>query len=188
MPPDLRDDIESLMSSLDEHKVYQIQNGRMVKEEEVVKDVVGVGLQNLTAGEKNPLNEYNAAFRRLQIRRKMKPVSLASLQGRSEQAPGYVAPQPPPTPSITSPISLIPAAEEDEEDFEEGPAPEETSEIDRILEDVENGVADETLPRLTEDDVALDMDEIVVEDDEFIDADESDSDEGEGDVGWMDEE
>jgi hypothetical protein len=190
-PPDLKDDIESLMSSLDEHKVYQIQKGRMVKEEEVVKDVVGVGLQNLTAGEKNPLNEYNAAFRRLQIRRRMKPVSLASLKGRSEQAPAHIPTQPPqspPPPSITSPIPSIPAAEEDEEEFEENPAPEETSEIDRILEDVENGVADETLPRLTEDDVALDMDEIVVEDDEFIDTDESDSDEGEGDVGWMDEE
>jgi hypothetical protein len=32
------------------------------------------------------------------------------------------------------------------------------------------------------------MDEIVVEDDEFIDTDESDSDESEGDVGWMDKE
>ena len=57
---------------------------------------------------------------------------------------------------------------------------EETSEIDKILEDVENGVADETLP--------LDMDEIVVEDDEFVDTDESDDDKGESDVGWMDDE
>jgi len=72
--------------------------------------------------------------------------------------------------------------------LEEGPVTDETSEIDKILEDVENGVADETLPRLTEDDVALNMDEIVVEDEEFVDTDESDSDEGEGDVGWMDDE
>jgi len=49
-------------------------------------------------------------------------------------------------------------------------------------------VADETLPWLTEDDVALNMDEIVVEDEEFVDTDELDSDEGEGDVGWMDDE
>ena len=69
-PPDLEDDIESLMSSLDEHQVYQIQKGQMVKEEEIVKDVVGIGLQSLTAGEKSPLNEYNAAFRRLQQRRR----------------------------------------------------------------------------------------------------------------------
>ena len=49
-------------------------------------------------------------------------------------------------------------------------------------------MADETLPRLTEDDVALDMDEIVVEDDKFVDTDELDDDEGESDVGWMDDE
>ncbi|EDR02479.1 uncharacterized protein LACBIDRAFT_309524 [Laccaria bicolor S238N-H82] len=188
-PPDLKDDIESLMSSLDEHKVYQIQKGRMVKEEEVVKDVVGVGLQNLTAGEKNPLNEYNAAFKRLQRRRKMKPVSLAALEGHSEQAAtAHIPTQPPPASPVTSPIPLIPAAEGDEEEFEEGPASNETSEIDKILEDIENGVADETLPRLTEDDVVLDMDEIMVEDEEFVDTDESDSDEGEDDVGWMDDE
>ena len=41
--------------------------------------------------------------------------------------------------------------------------------------------------RLTEDDVVLDMDEIVVEDGEFVDTDESDDDEGEGDVGRMDD-
>jgi len=187
-PPDLKEDIESLMSSLDEHKVYQIEKGQMVKEEEVVKDLVGLGLQNLTAGEKNPLNEYNAAFRRLQIRRKMKPVSLAALERHSEQATALIPTQLPPTPPVTSPIPLILAAEGDEEEFEEGPVTDETSEIDKILEDVENGVADETLPRLTEDDVALNMDEIVVEDEEYIDTDESDSDEGEGDVCWMDDE
>jgi len=186
-PPDLKEDIESLMSSLNEHKVYQIEKGRMVKEEEVVKDVVGSGLQNLTAGEKNPLNEYNAAFRRLQIRWKMKPVSLAALKGHSEQVTALILTQLPPTPPVTSPIPLILAAEGDEEEFKEGPATDETSEIDKILEDIENGVADETLPQLTEDDVALNMDEIVVEDEEFVDTDELDSDEGEGDVGWMDD-
>jgi len=186
-PPDLKEDIESLMSSLDEHKVYQIEKGWMVKEE-VVKEVVGLGLQNLMAGEKNPLNKYNAAFRRLQIWRKMKPVSLAALKGHSEQATALILTQLPPTPPVTSPIPLILAAEGDEEEFEEGPATDETSEIDKILEDVKNGVADETLPRLTGDDVALNMDEIVVEDEEFVDTDESDSDEGEGDVGWMDNE
>ena len=64
---------------------------------------------------------------------------------------------------------------------------EETREIDKILQDIENGLADETLPRLTEDDVALDMDEIVVEDDEFVNMDQSDDNKGEGDVSWMDD-
>jgi len=153
-----------------------------------IKDVVASGLQNLSAGEKNPLNKYNTAFRRLQIWQKMKLVSLAALEGHSEQATALIPKQLPPTPLVTSPIPLILAAEGDEEEFEEGPATDETSEIDKILEDVENGVADETLPRLTEDDVVLNMDEIVVEDEEFVDTDELDSDEGEGDVGWMDDE
>ena len=63
----------------------------------------------------------------------------------------------------------------------------ETTEIDKLLEDIENGVVDETLPRLTEDDVAFDMDEIVVENDEFVDTEESDTDDSEDDIGWTDE-
>ncbi len=50
-----------IYSVVGEKQLIHWQKGRMVKEEEVVNDVVGVGLQNLTAGEKNPLNEYNAA-------------------------------------------------------------------------------------------------------------------------------
>ena len=74
-------------------------------------------------------------------------------------------------------------AEGDEEEFEEAPVTEETCEINKILQEVENGVADETLAWLTEDDIVLDMYKIVVEDDEFVDMDELDDDEGEGDVG-----
>ena len=188
-PPDLEDDIESLMSSLDEHQVYQIQKGRMVKEEEIVKDVVGIGLQSLTAGEKSPLNEYNAAFRRLQQRRRMRPVSLsATIKKPSEQATATLGTQiPQPQPTATSPVPLVPATETDEEVLEEGLLSVETTEIDKLLEDIENGVVDETLPRLTEDDVAFDMDEIVVEDDEFVDTEESDTDDSEDDIGWTDE-
>jgi len=62
-PPDLRADIRSLMNSLEEHKVYLVQKGRMLKADELTKDVIALGLQNLTAGEKNPLAEYNGAFK-----------------------------------------------------------------------------------------------------------------------------
>ena len=50
LPPDLKADIKSLMSSLDENEIYRIKKGRMIKDEEIVKDVVAVGLQNLTSG------------------------------------------------------------------------------------------------------------------------------------------
>ena len=43
-------------------------------DDEPVKDVIEVGLQNLTEGNKNPLSEYNEAFQNLQVRRRMKPV------------------------------------------------------------------------------------------------------------------
>ena len=58
----------------------------------------------------------------------------------------------------------------------------ETTEIDRIIE---NRVMDETLPWLTEDDVAFNMDEIAVEDDEFVNTDKSDANDTEDDIGWM---
>ena len=61
------------MDSLDEHKVYQVQKGRVLHDDdEPVPDVIAVGLHKLTEG---PLNEYNTAFHHLQKRRKMKPVS-----------------------------------------------------------------------------------------------------------------
>jgi hypothetical protein len=43
----------------------------MLKADELTKDVIALGLQNLTAGGKNPLAEYNGAFKRLQKRRNM---------------------------------------------------------------------------------------------------------------------
>ena len=65
---------------------------------------------------------------------------------------------------------------------------EKMSEVEQILQDLANGVVDETLPRLTED-VAFDMDEVVVEDKEIVDDDEDDdTNEDEGDIGWIDEE
>ena len=74
-PADLADDIHTLMESLDENNVYRIQKGRVLDDDdELVKDVIEVGLQNLTEGNKNPLSEYNEAFRNLQARRRMKPV------------------------------------------------------------------------------------------------------------------
>jgi len=63
--------------------------------------------------------------------------------------------------------------------------PEELNEIEQILDDLERGVVEETLPCLTEDDVAYDMDEVLVEDDADLDSDESNtSDEGGSDIYW----
>ena len=48
------------MESLDENNVYRIKKGRVLDEDdEPIKDVIAVGLQNLVEGNKNPLSEYN---------------------------------------------------------------------------------------------------------------------------------
>jgi len=74
-PADLADDIHTLMESLDENNVYQIQKGWVLDDNnKLVKDVIEIGLQNLTEGNKNPLSKYNEAFRNLQAWRRMKPV------------------------------------------------------------------------------------------------------------------
>ena len=55
------------MESLDENNIYRIQKGWILDDDnEPVKDVIKVGLQNLTEGNKNPLSEYNEAFQKLQ--------------------------------------------------------------------------------------------------------------------------
>jgi len=63
------------MESLDENNIYRIQKGWILDDDnEPVKDVIKVGLQNLTEGNKNPLSEYNEAFQNLQAWQRMKPV------------------------------------------------------------------------------------------------------------------
>ncbi|KAF8867617.1 hypothetical protein BD779DRAFT_1402297, partial [Infundibulicybe gibba] len=73
-PPDLKNDIHTLVKSLDEHNVYRVQKGRHLDSDDLpVKDIISIGLQNLTDSAKNPLAEYNEAFLRLQQRRRMQP-------------------------------------------------------------------------------------------------------------------
>jgi len=60
-PPDLTNDIATLMESLNENNMYRFQKGRVSDEDTggTVKDVILVGLHNLTEGKKTPLTEYN---------------------------------------------------------------------------------------------------------------------------------
>ena len=85
------------------------------------------------------------------------------------------------TPFDTVPI--LPA--EVNQDPDEDIVTEQVREVEKILQDLENGVADETLPWLTEDDVTFDMDEVVVEEEDVLDENESDTDGEENDIGWI---
>jgi hypothetical protein len=167
------------MNSLDEHKVYRVQKERMLNNDELAKDVIAVGLQNLTAGDKNPLAEYNGAFRKLQKRRKMNPVTTEpSFPTTLPSSLQSVPPSPSGSPLPKIPLAVI-------ANDEGSPVPEEKNEAEQILSDLEGGVLDNTLPRLTEDDVAYDMDEVVIEVDPDVESGDSDtSDEGGSDIEW----
>jgi len=58
-PPDLTNDIVTLMDSLNENNVYRLQKGRVLGEDTggTVKDVILAGLHSLTEGKKTPLTE-----------------------------------------------------------------------------------------------------------------------------------
>ncbi|KAF5334852.1 hypothetical protein D9758_014300 [Tetrapyrgos nigripes] len=71
-PPDLSKDIRILMDSLREHGVYKITKRRVFDvDDSPAKDVITEGLCNLSS----PLAEYNAAFKRLQRRRRQMPIT-----------------------------------------------------------------------------------------------------------------
>ena len=81
-------------------------------------------------------------------------------------------------------IPSLPTTEDEEVEID----PEQVSEVEKILLDLADGVVDETLPRLTEEDVAFDIDEIVVEEGGIVEEDEDEDEEDENDIGWINEE
>lgn len=186
-PPDLTEDIRTLMESLDENKVYRVQEGRILdKDDPPIKDIISIGLQNLTDGAKNPLNDYNEAFRRLQLRRHMKPV----VEDPDPQLPNPSTglPEPPTMGPIISPqppgISFNPPATTGAS-FEGIPIDETdstTTELSQIMADIEAGVSEPTLTCLTAEDVEFDMDEVLVVDEDSNIDDDSASENDDGDV------
>jgi len=156
-PADLADDIHTLMESLDENNVYRIQKGRVLDDDdELVKDVIEVGLQNLTEGNKNPLSEYNETFQNLQARRRMKPV--VSEPSKEKGA----APDPDSTPQLST--TAIPPPQEGfsgfdmgrEGMFDAGDGADET--INGLFGVLEGDEDEPGFSTTGADDVALDMD------------------------------
>ena len=192
-PANLSDDIWALMDSLNEHNVYQIQEGRVLNETDggPVKDAITAGLQSLTAGTKNLLSKYNEAFCLLQRRRKIIPVST-----QANANPVSHVRQDVPVPNDSEAIDsedetqlniTIPSSHELQElehglrsqgdffidlfkEYDTMQEEEVVTEVERINEDLENGVVDPTLARLGAENVQLDMDDIVVyKDDDWSD-------------------
>ena len=72
--PDLSDDIEALMDSLESHGVYAHHNGRIIEDMKgntsIVRDTLTTGLHQLSS----PLKDYNELFKTLQARRRLRPL------------------------------------------------------------------------------------------------------------------
>ena len=117
----------------------------------------------------------------------MNPVTLTVVQEPSELTAHPSTPQPRPPTSETS-VTLSTVLDEVVDEDQRSSIPEELNEIEQILNDLERGLVEESLPYSTEDDVAYDMDEVLVEDDADVDSEESNvSDEGDSDIYWEEE-
>ncbi|KAJ7859515.1 hypothetical protein B0H14DRAFT_3446641 [Mycena olivaceomarginata] len=168
-PTDLVTDIELLMRSLAEHEVYQVK-GRVFAEGDgsPTPDVITVGIQQITDSTSNPLTEYNAAFRKLQARRRLRPlVSAWSDSAAEESTPN---PPPPPSPLLTSapptvPVDDVEMRDVDGDETSENGSPEGSidfpdpdAELLTAFEHTMDEADEPTLTRDNADDVALDMD------------------------------
>ncbi|EAU91991.2 hypothetical protein CC1G_05978 [Coprinopsis cinerea okayama7 len=177
-------DIRALMDSLDEHSVYRMQPGRVLDEDDPpVPDVVSVGSEELVSQSNSPLTEFNAAFRMLKRHRQMQPVpdlEDPDDHGVSIATPVLAATDPEaalPTPGSQSPDTNGNLDDEDEdiptyEELERVLEPE----LVRIMREVREGLDEAALPRVADDDVAYDMDNIGGDmDSESSDSDDTDS-------------
>lgn len=148
---------------------------------------MAIGLQNLTEGTKNPLSEYNTAFRRLQMWRRMTPVTdLPTQQSPTPAEPSTLQFETNVDNGTSTRLDSTlenpkSAAEKtdtqtltEDPQFMEFEASEENIEnLAGLLDDFYN---DETLPRLSKLDVAFEMDEVEIIEDEPWDDNDSDSD------------
>ncbi|KAJ8090045.1 hypothetical protein PM082_018625 [Marasmius tenuissimus] len=143
---DLSNDINTLMESLEHHKVYQVIKGRVLDNDNPpVKDVISEGITQLPG----PLREYNSAFKSLQARRRQEP-TVGGLDpgistGGHDESRGLVD-------------------ESDEQQTQDGVEAEELDESIAVGDVFQGEMAevfdreDPILSLLTEEDVALDMD------------------------------
>ena len=174
-PANLNEDITTLMESLDENNVYRIKKGRVLDEDdEPIKDVIAVGLQNLVEGNKNPLSEYNEAFRNLQARRRRKPV----IPGSAKEKPAATETPSPAHLEVNSNATIdiqVPPSQRQVDASESGARmavaredidkeAEDTVEKDEIEPEMSffyqprGGETEQTFATIGPDDVALDMD------------------------------
>lgn len=182
--PDLQKDINVVMDVLKEHEVYTVKLGRGLDANDTpVPDIVSSGLSALSHGtttNNNPLAEFNAQYNCLREHQKLKPVSVLV---------DNVSHQPSQSESVEHSPYLVSSHILGSDGTNEGRHKEDTNDTEASPED-NNQLSDDlyelevespTLTRLEEDDVALDMDELDLEDGEGLDSD-SDDDNDDNDI------
>jgi hypothetical protein len=154
----LAEDIQSLMDSLKEHKVYSLQSGRVTQEDNPpVLDVATVGLQQLT----NPLEDYNRAFQQLQKRRRMSPITAVG-EDTLEHAQEEGTPIPSSPRAGSSPITSSTLAEltpdiPELQDYVDTTQDMLENKLQQMARDLEGTQEEDSLARLSLRDVAFDM-------------------------------
>ncbi|VDB97816.1 unnamed protein product [Peniophora sp. CBMAI 1063] len=103
--PDLSEDIQELMDSLQHHGVYTVKPGRHfdADDDSLVADAVARGHAMLTTGPTSPLDAFNERFRSLQHQYRVPPVvgrarAGSGSSGSSESSDDSAADQPDPHP------------------------------------------------------------------------------------------
>ncbi|KAF9501682.1 hypothetical protein BDN71DRAFT_1537252 [Pleurotus eryngii] len=183
-PPDLSKDIKALMSSLDEHRVYRLQKGRILGSDGgPAPDAVTYGLQQLTDTNHNPLDDYNSAFKRLQARHAMVPVVGGDKTSQGDAPATGVSDGVGVGANTSSPlrVSTGPITGSFDEEGQDSEGEESEEEGQNELLEVLGEDSEGTLKLLSMEDVALDMDVVEVIGDDFDDVD-SDNDEDESEV------
>ena len=157
--PDLTRDINELIKSLREHRVYEVEHGRIIEgDAPTVPNIVSAGLSALPT----PLREYNDAFRKLQERRRMTPL-IGTPAARHHELLPHIQVQStlPPTASGSgndlaakghTQDTLGPIYRVEDDDLSESEAEEDVIEVGYGYGE------DELLPRESEEDVELYID------------------------------
>ncbi|KAF8972750.1 hypothetical protein BDZ97DRAFT_854933 [Flammula alnicola] len=207
-PMDLSVDLPDLMESLEEHEVYMFKNGRYLDEDDLpATDIISAGLNDLLNGKTSPLNEYNAAFTRLQTRRRLIPLvngqgtdSLditpptstlpvcATIPSEAIQQPAENDPDTDESESSDGEDSDAINEDTDSENEDDGDPEIDDEDIGEFLRSFEDTTEDSSLCLNSAADVSLDMDaedlgldEDVFDDDNEAMMSESDDDEALGD-------
>ncbi|KAJ2916959.1 hypothetical protein MD484_g3437, partial [Candolleomyces efflorescens] len=153
----LAEDIQSLMDSLKEHKVYSLQSGRVTQEDDPpVPDVVTSGLQQLIG----PLEDYNRAFQQLQKRRNMTPITAVgdnTPDSAREDGTSILS-----SPRASSPIRSSTLADlspdiPELQDYIDTTQDMYENELQQMARELEEAQEEDSLPRLSLRDVAFDM-------------------------------